>query len=389
MSEILFVPLNTNHVSIFHAIILSLDRPYEILCHDRISESRKYRTEELLKKLGLPYRHLQNPVQRSLDDNLLSNVINFFRIRRELVQVVQEVSPRVIVMAIDNDPISQILLRESRRKGIHTVLVQEALIRPHEYTRRQTYLSDRFYGLIRASGVFLKYTMYGAGGCDRLLVGGRIARDILERRGIPKTRMEIVGHPKYDSMVKRLESFHAATDTKTYLYAASTKVVDDDAHVRFLMRLTQAASNLGIALIVKLHPRSAHEPSDIYGLLQMRPSPSLQIIKEGDDTLDILKRCHALVTVSSTVILDALMMDRECVLATYLAGESRMDYDAYDAIYSIEGEGQIDEVIQRSMIDKRSYRNKRRLLEDELYLLDGKAGERAAKAIVSMIPEAH
>jgi CDP-glycerol glycerophosphotransferase (TagB/SpsB family) len=121
----------------------------------------------------------------------------------------------------------------------------------------------------------------------------------------------------------------------------------------------------------------------------MRPSPSLQIIKEGDDTLDILKRCHALVTVSSTVILDALMMDRECVLATYLAGESRMDYDAYDAIYSIEGEGQIDEMIQRSMIDKRSYRNKRRLLEDELYLLDGKAGERAAKAIVSMIPEAH
>ena len=61
-------------------------------------------------------------------------------------------------------------------------------------------------------------------------------------------------------------------------------------------------------------------------------------MKEGDETFEILKRSDILITVSSTVILEALMMNKECVVVNYLAGESRLEYAKYDAIHSIESE---------------------------------------------------
>lgn len=387
MSNILFAPLNTNHVKIFHAIVPWLKRPYEFLCHDRISESNQYRTEELLQKLALPYRHLPGAVNRSQQDHLLLQIANFFRIRRELARAVERIRPAAIVLAIDNDPISQILLRESKRRGVPTVLIQEALIRPHEYVMRKTHLSDALYKFLHAFGILLKYTMYGSGGCDRVLVAGRIAAGILERRGVPKSRIQIVGYPKYDALLKRIGCFPTPPDSRTYLYAASTQVVRNQANVRFLERLRRATANRGLTLLVKLHPRSPLEPSDLYRLLHIEPGPTFRVLKEGDDTRDILEHSYALVTVSSTVVLDALIMDRECIVANYLAGESKMEYGQYDAVYSVDSEEDLEEVIAESYRNKKPFENKKKLLEDELHLLDGNAGQRAAKAILSILNE--
>ena len=76
----------------------------------------------------------------------------------------------------------------------------------------------------------------------------------------------------------------------------------------------------------------------IYNILKVKNNSFLEIIKEGDETFEILKRSDVLITVSSTVILEALMMNKECVVANYLAGESCLDYDRYNAIYSIKSE---------------------------------------------------
>jgi hypothetical protein len=79
------------------------------------------------------------------------------------------------------------------------------------------------------------------------------------------------------------------------------------------------------------------------------------------------------------------MMDKECIAANYLAGKRRFDYDSYNAFYSIENEEEIYNVLKESILLKKSYENKKRLLEDELYKLDGKAGVRTAEIIESMI----
>ena len=251
---------------------------------------------------------------------------------------------------------------------------------------RETYLSDYFYRLLQLFGIYLKYIKYGSGNCDRILAGGKIAADIIRKRGVPENRIVVVGQPKFDTLVKRLKSIQPTLNKrKICLFAPSTKIIHDDSNVRFLKKLVGATNKFGLHLIIKLHPRAPHEPADIYGIVNAKDTSLLEIVKQGDETFTILQRSDVFITVSSTMILEALMMDKECIIASYLAGESRLEYGKYDAIHSIESEEEIYDVIKKSMLTKKSYENKKCLLEDELYRLDGKAGERAARVIESMI----
>ena len=89
------------------------------------------------------------------------------------------------------------------------------------------------------------------------------------------------------------------------------------------------------------------------------------------------------------MILEALMLDKECVVADYLAGESRLEYGPYDATHTIEREEEIFDAMKKSLLYKSSYQNKKKLLEDELYKLDGQAGLRTARLIESLVRSDH
>jgi len=386
MSKVLFVPLNTNHVLIFQEIFKSLNADYEVLCHDRISGAKQFHTENLLKKMGISYRHFSNGIVRSEDESLFMKIIHFFNMEKEIGNILEEVSPSLIIFAIDNDPICQIFIKEAKKKRIKTVLVQEALIRPYEFTQGKRYLSDYFYSLLRGFGIYISYIKYGNGGCGKILVGGQIAVDILENSGIQEDRIVKVGLPKFDALIERIKDLEPTHNKKkVYLYATSTVIFEDNGNKRFLKILADVSKKLDLSLIIKLHPRIPESPKDVYQVIGVESKQSVKVIKEGDETFELLKKTDVFITVSSTMILDALIMDKECVVANYLAGESRLEYGQYDAIHCIENESEIEEVIKNSMINKKSYQNKKRLLEDELYKLDGKASLRAAKLIESMI----
>jgi len=386
MSKVLFIPLNTNHVAIFHGIIRSLSCDYAVLCHDRISDSMRYHTEYILRNLEIDYHHFEKRISRSPDDNVILKISKFVKMRRIIRDVLKHISADVVVLAMDNDPIAQLVIEQCNDLGMKKVLVQEALIRPYEYTMRQTYLSDYAYNLLRLCRIYLNYSQYGTGGCDKILVGGVIARDILKSRGVSVDKIAVVGLPKYDEFFNKIRKIRPINnEKKVYLFAASTRVLDDASSITFVKEMVQSTNKLQVYLIIKLHPRGPVEPSDVYKLIDCNDTPFVKITKEGDDTFSLLTKSDILIAVSSTVILEALMMDKECVVASYLAGESRLQYDEYDALHSIESQKDIYNAMKTAMMFKKSWDNKKRLLEDELYKLDGKAGERAANLIECMI----
>lgn len=386
MSKVLFAPFNTNHVLIFNEIIKSLHSDYEVLCHDRISEAEEYHTENIVRTKKLRYKHVPRRIRRSPTDNLLLKLVNFFRMKKQIVRVLKETSPDLVVLAIDNDPIAQIAIHESKRQGIKTLLVPEGLIKPYDLLTRKTYLSDYFYKILRPLGIYLAYIKYGTGDCDRILVSGKRALDILEKIGVPEDRMTIVGQQKYDTFLAKIKKDYLQTkETGAYLYAASTRIFENEEEVQLVRKLTQSAKELGIHLIVKLHPRAPQEPEELYLLIGSDTRPFVEIMKEGYDTFEILKKVDVVITISSAIVWEGLMMNKECILASYLAGTRRLDYDSYDAIHTIEYEEEIHEVMKKSMLSKKRYENKKRLLEDEIYKLDGKAGYRTARFIESMI----
>jgi len=387
MEKVLFLPLNTNHVLIFKEVWQSLDCQYEILCHDNISEAKQYRTETLLKELGVQFRFFAKAVNRSEGDNFFLKIVAFLKMKQSIIQSLKEVSPNIVVLGIDHDPIAQVVIGESNRLGYKTILFQEGLITPHQKLSHKSQLSDYGYNILKLCGIYLNYSKYGSGDWDKILVGGKRPYTILNKiRGIAEERIGIVGIPKYDIFFQRIKDLKQISDEKkTYLYAARPTIISDEPNIRFLKKLVGAVNDLKIHFIIKLHPRSPLEPDDIYNVIKSEDKSSVEIIKQGDDTFEILKKSYALITDFSTVALEALIMGKECVAASYLAGDNRFEYNEYDAIYVVENESEIYDVMKKSMLTKKSYENKKRLLEDELYRLDGKAGERAASFIENMV----
>ena len=128
--------------------------------------------------------------------------------------------------------------------------------------------------------------------------------------------MTIVGMPKYDAFIREMGEYqHKGEGSMAYVFAASTTVIRDESNIRFLKKLAESTQNLGRKLIVKLHPRSSEEPAAISKLIGSADPAHIEVVKQGDSTSELLKHAHALVTVSSTVVLDALLMDRECIVA--------------------------------------------------------------------------
>ena len=385
MSKILFIPLNKNHVLIFQKIRNYLNFNYEFVCHDRLSESAKYHTEMLMIEKNIPYCHFGYSIKREVYESIFRKINIFFRIKHQINKLLSDINPDIVVFAMDNDPIARLFIDESKRRNIKTILVQEALLRPYEYADRKLYLTDIVFRFFSFVGIYLKYSMYGSGGCDLIIASGSNAKEIFCSRGVPRNNIILSGYPKYDSIIKKIKRNNKiSVNEGNFLYAASTSVISNKANIRFLKSLVDATRRLSFHLIIKLHPRGTTHPSHIKSVLKLKSSDHIEIIKEGDDTFSLLSRAYLLITVSSTSALEALLMDKECILVNYLAGEAKLEYSKYDAVYSIENENEIYYKLKMAALTKKSYNNKKRLLEDELHLLDGKAAYRAANIIESI-----
>jgi hypothetical protein len=264
--------------------------------------------------------------------------------------------------------------------------VPEGLIQPYDMFRSRRYYSEFFYRLLRFIGLYFNYINYGTGGCDYILVSGRRAFELLKKIGVPENKMTIVGHQKYDDFINNLPNNKPCRKgQKVYLFAVSKRIFQDDAEIRILQKVIDAITNLNLDLIVKIHPRTPEGPADLKKRIGLKSVSSCKIIKEGYDTLEILSEVDAIITIPSAIILEALILDKECLIISYLEGESFSDYILYDALYFINSDQDISKVIKISSTTKKKKKNKIHLLENELYRLDGKASFRTAIFIKNLI----
>ena len=82
MKKVLFIPLNTNHVLIFEPVIDRLSCESVVLCHDRISNDQRYRTEHILQDRKIPYIHFPVEIKRDLQESFSSELLHFFRMEK-------------------------------------------------------------------------------------------------------------------------------------------------------------------------------------------------------------------------------------------------------------------------------------------------------------------
>lgn len=387
MNQILFVPLNTNHVIIFNEILSYLKSTYVMVSHDRISVNEKYCTEELLIQKKIPYIHFDQKIQRSEGDNIVKELVSYFKIKKLIKKILDNQSPRVIVLAVDNDLISALFLKEAIKRNIKSVIIQEGSNRPGIIQYKINNLNVLAKGLLRSVfGIHLGYQLHGKLNLfDKYFVAGKLTGVTLVKRGVPSDKIVVTGQPKYDLFLKEAISHrNVEIENKKLLFAAGFHIIADQPNVDFLKSLINSTFDLGIRLIIKLHPRSSVSPEDIEIIFSDNSLKHCEIIKESDATvLALLKQVYGVITVSSTIVTEALIMNREGIVVDYLAGDYRLSFDGYEIepVHHINSIEQVLNVLEKSINDRIPFEYKKPYLEDNIFNLDGISAKYASEQI--------
>lgn len=379
MAEILFVPLNTNHVGIFEPVFSRLRSPWQVVSHDRVSESAVYHTGGLLRGKGLKPVDFPEAVARSPRGGLARRCAEARRIKSGVAGILESVRPRLLVLGIDHDPIAILFIREARRRGVRTVVMQEGLIRPRDLESNDDWKSRLVADVTAALGVPVRYLRFGTQGADAYLLSGNRARDILLRAGVPASRLVVVGQPKYDRFLRQAELQVAPRNpVPAFLFAAPADLLNAPWGPELVRSLAEEARRRKVRIVVKLHPRGLLQPEEVLRCAGAAAGESFTVIKTGDDTVELLSQSDGFVTISSTVVLEALIFGKECVVLDYLAGKSSLGYGASGAVHVVETASRLGARLGDAVTNPTAPESKRRLLEEELHFLDGRAAERVA-----------
>ncbi len=390
MNQILFIPLNTNHVIIFNELLPYLRSTHVMVSHDKISGNEKYYTEELLNQKKIPYIHFDRRIKRSEGDSIVKELVSYFKIKKLIKKILDDQSPQVIVLAVDNDLISTLFLKEAVKRNIKSVIIQEGSNRPNAIHYKINSLNVFAKELLRlVFGIHLGYQLHGRLNLfDKYFVAGKLTRETLIKRGVPSDKIVVTGQPKYDPFLKEAVShIGIEIDNKNLLFAAGFNILADQPNIDFLKSLINATFSLGIRLIIKLHPRSSVSPEDIEKILSDNSLECCEIIKESDATvLALLKQVYGVITVSSTMVTEALIMNREGIVVDYLAGDYKLSFDRYEIspVHHINSIKQVFNVLEKSINDRIQFEHKKPYLKDNIFNLDGISSGFASEKIENL-----
>lgn len=149
---------------------------------------------------------------------------------------------------------------------------------------------------------------------SRMCVWGACSQDALRANGVADSQIAITGAPRLDEVIQRMATPpHPPRDCILVAVSGAGHMIDVVRHRRFIATMIAAAQQTPeIRWVVKLHPKDS---ADFYlPELQRAEVANVEIFANRPhasrpDIFDFLRRAFALVTVTSTTALDAMIAD--------------------------------------------------------------------------------
>jgi hypothetical protein len=275
------------------------------------------------------------------------------------------------------------LMLEARRRAVPTVGLQHGFIyrhwlnyrhEPDEMQPDAAQPSDR--GFPRP---------------DRTLLFDAYAAGHLETHGrFPREALAVAGSPRLDALVEASRHLTAA-DIEGARQAAGCRpgqalglVVTKFKEARHVLPdlVAAAAGRADIRLGIKAHPA---ETPDVYAAI-VAGNPQVTVLPAEAPLAPLLAACGAVITVNSTVALDAAVLGIPA-LVVGLPNNLSPFVDA-GALAGAATPGEIPEALGRILYDdefrQQLDRGRRRFLERFAMTADGRAAERSADAVMAL-----
>lgn len=243
-----------------------------------------------------------------------------------------------------------------------------------------------FYDQKRNWEVFTLYKIYA----DKFAIYGNLSKQICLDHKVDSNKLVITGNPRYDELFNRkvrttdnyiLITLSGIASTAWSTFFSSLLILKyENMFKEVLNSLSKYKKNV----VIKLHP-TQDSVIDVKGIVN-EILPHAQIYKNAN-TYDLISNAELVISPSSSVITEALILDKPVFLFKFLANDSGIPYEKYNAVLATESINEIGSKIEHILFDKNIRRDlevgRKRFLEHVLEY-QGNSSEEIIKLVKSL-----
>ena len=278
---------------------------------------------------------------------------------------------KTVILPQDVWPLAKTITLIARKNNIFTLVVQHGVTLDKEY-----------YQI-----AYLPLT------ADKIAVWGEESKNYFLRRGVPESKIEITGFPGFDRLEKPQFQFNHLAFCKRYninpkkkLILYATQNFSENKKKAVFESILKASGTLPqIFFIVKLHPAPEETIPFYTSILQEKKlTPENILFLKDEDTLSLIQICDLLITVHSTVHIEAALLDKNIIIMN-------LDYDPElpivqsKAALCVENCNQLEESIKNVLDNPKTQleleNNRQKFVENYTFKNDGQATQRVWQLI--------
>lgn len=290
-----------------------------------------------------------------------------------------------ITICIDENGHSRFLVFASHMCKIPSIGLQHGIIYPfnisYNYGKKDIHYYENTLNCILAG----KTAVFGNKARNLLLKYGNYSPNQLEVTGQPRTDIFIESKHQYSkkAMCKKL-----GIDFNKKLVVYASQPFEDMSEQKIaITELVKSLKGLDVELVVKMHP---DDDSSFYDNVLSELKCNAIATKEAD--LYTLLFCSDLViSVSSTVMLEALIMDKPVIQLNLLENYAFFEDLEGKVFAKVTKKKDLPKAVRHSLYDKSSFRKmkkqRKKFISEYYYRVDGKSTERFIKVMDGLLGE--
>jgi len=296
-------------------------------------------------------------------------------------KLVEEEEPDLILLTNEYGVFERALLLAGKLKGIPTLAVQHG------------HIGLLHMGYMYSKGSISAYGSVKTPYCpipDKTAVYGPFYHDLLTKTSaFPPDMVVITGQPRYDVLVMSekkysREKFCAMLGLDPHrkiVFVATQPIPERETFIRSVLR--ELRNFPEVQVVIKPHPT---ENDEVYKNVVKKES-GVRLLSKGSDTIEALYACDLLIAAFSTVITEALILDK-FVVTLNLSGEETVPY-LKEYVLAVGRGKDLTPAIRKALYDEKTRevleKARREFVFNHTYKQDGKATERVVNLAGQMI----
>lgn len=242
----------------------------------------------------------------------------------------------------------------------------------------------------------------------KIALWGNLTKEFLIDGGANEEKMILTGSPQFDSYILRkpnkkekiLKKYKIPSSTNNIILFTAQPFRYDTGlrHDRLTLEeqkeifnnLFEVTKELGLFLIIKLHPSNELSFNEILNLISTKKYKNHLILRHDQgDLFDLINICDISMTYNSTTAIESMILKKPVITVNFSNKEDSINYAQYGCAINVITRNMLKETIVKILNNKllrdKLMINAARYLKNSFYKSDGLSSKRVANLIMTMI----